>query len=216
MLMKSQNEILAVLNTLKKTHQPTMLEEFHDRSAFQLLVMTLLSARTKDATVIPIALDLFKQYPTVQDLAKIDKEELEKRLYKIVFFRTKAKHVLQLCQILLEKYDGNVPKTLQELIELPGVGRKTANCVLSYAFSVPAIAVDIHVHRITNKERLHWVEASNPQETEAKLCEIIPKEKWIDINQLIVDHGQRICAPLKPKCSECSITKYCEYEKSTK
>jgi len=175
--------------------------------------MTLLSARSKDATVIPIALDLFEKYPTPKDLATIDAKELEKRIFKIGFYRTKSKHVIKLSQILLDTYNGKVPSSFEKLISLPGVGRKTANCVLAYAFGVPAIAVDIHVHRITNKGRLHWVDAKTPTETEKELCKIIPKSRWIDVNQLIVDHGQRICAPIKPKCNECSIIKYCEYAK---
>jgi endonuclease III len=211
--MKSQKEILKVLDILQKTHNPTMLEQFHNRSPFQLLIMTLLSARTKDATVIPIALDLFEKYPTPKELAKINQSELEKRIFKIGFFRTKAKHVIKLSQILLDTYRGKVPKTIEELISLPGVGRKTANCVLAYAFDIPAIAVDIHVYRITNKGRLHWVETNTPTETEKELCTIIPKNRWTKVNQLIVDHGQRICAPIKPKCNECSIVELCEYVK---
>lgn len=208
--MKSQSEILKVLNILQKTHNPTMLEQFHSRSPFQLLIMTLLSARTKDATVIPIALELFEKYPTPKELAKIEIKDLEKRIFKIGFFRTKAKHVIKLSQILLDTYDGKVPKTMDELLSLPGVGRKTANCVLAYAFGVPAIAVDIHVHRITNKGRLHWVDTNTPTDTEKELCTIIPKNRWTKVNQLIVDHGQRICAPIKPKCNECTIQKFCE------
>ena len=115
--------------------------------------------------------------------------------------------------MVINDYGGKIPQTMEALLTLPGVGRKTANCVLAYAFGIPAIAVDIHVFRIVNETRLNWMSVKNPEKTELKLMEIIPHERWLDVNKLIVDHGQRICAPIRPKCDECTITSYCEFEK---
>ena len=211
--MASSKQIIKILDILKKTHDKTMLEKYHDKSPFQLLIMTLLSARTKDATVIPIALKLFEDYPGPTELSEISVSLLEKKLYGVGFYRVKSKAVIKLSGILLDKYDGEVPKTLSKLVSLPGVGLKTANCVLAYAFGIPAIAVDIHVHRITNSGRIAWVNTKTPEETEAELKKIVPKSRWIDVNKLIVDHGQRICLPLRPKCELCSVVKDCNFGK---
>ncbi len=209
---KSKGEILKVLNILQKTHGQTMLEELSYFTPFQITVATLLSARTKDATTIPIVKEFFKKYPNPEDVAQIPIPELEKWFYGIGFFRVKARNVQKLAQMIIEEFAGKVPNTLEQLTNLPGVGRKTANCVLTYAFKKPAIAVDIHVHRICNTTRLHWIDTQSPEESEQELMRIIPKERWIDINKLIVDHGQRICAPVRPKCDQCTVTKYCEYK----
>ncbi len=207
----SAKEIVTILDILKKHKQKTMLEEYSHIPAFQLLIMTLLSARSKDSTVIPIALELFETAPTPQDMLKISENKLAQKIKKIGFHNAKARHILQLCDQLITRFDSQVPNTLEELISLPGVGRKTANCVLSYVFNIPAIAVDVHVHRITNKERLNWINTKTPEQSEKMLMQRVPKQRWNEINSLIVDHGQRICAPIKPKCHECSISKYCKY-----
>ncbi len=207
----SAKEIVTILDILKKHKQKTMLEEYNHLPAFQLLIMTLLSARSKDSTVIPIALKLFETNPTPQKILEISENQLAEKIKKIGFHNSKAKHILQLCDQLITRFDSKVPNTLEELTSLPGVGRKTANCVLSYVFNIPAIAVDIHVFRITNKERLNWINTKTPEQSEKELMKIIPKERWNEINSLIVDHGQRICAPIKPKCHECHITRYCQY-----
>ena len=204
-------EINQIFSHLQQSHQLTMLEELSNYTPFQLLIATLLSARTKDATVIPIVKELFKEYPTPQDFIKINQAELEKRIYRIGFYRTKAKNIKALSQILVTQHQSIVPNTLEELTSLPGVGRKTANCILSYVFHQPAIAVDIHVHRISN--RLGWVKTSKPEETEEALQKIVPKNQWTEINRLFVSHGQTICSPINPKCHLCPIVKYCEYGK---
>tara|TARA_Y100000310_G_scaffold341823_1_gene442302 strand:- start:1775 stop:2425 length:651 start_codon:yes stop_codon:yes gene_type:complete len=206
-------EIEKVLDILKQTKQKTMLEEFSHLQPFQLLIMTLLSARTKDATVIPITLRLFETHSTPKEILEIPEQELAKKIKKIGFHNTKAKHILQLCHKLITEFKGKVPDTLKELTSLPGVGRKTANCILSYVFNKPAIAVDIYVHRITNKQRLNWINTKTPEQSEIELQRIVPKDRWNDINAVIVDHGQRICEPIKPKCQECSVIKFCQYPK---
>ncbi len=204
--------IQTTFSLLEPLHQPTMLEQLKDYTPFQLLIATLLSARTRDSTVIPIVKKLFQKYPTPAHLANARQQDLEKELYGVGFYRVKAKHVKELSRIVVEKYNGNIPEILEELTSLPGVGRKTANCVLNYAFHQPAIAVDIHVHRISN--RLGWVKAETPEETEKALKKIVPQHLWSKVNMLLVDHGQRICQPRRPKCGECAVRKWCEYGKN--
>jgi len=197
------------LSLLEKNHQPTMLEILSNYTSFQMLVMTLLSSRTKDTTTIPLVKKLFEKYPHPQDFINLKLKQLEKELYGIGFYKVKAKQVKELSKIILDKYNGKIPNTFEKLTSLPGVGRKTANCVLAYTFHKPAIAVDVHVHRIAN--RLGWVKTIKVEDTEEKLKKIIPKKDWYKINLLFVDHGQRICLPIKPKCKECSVNRYCEY-----
>jgi len=207
-------EYSKIFSLLETTHQKTMLERLAGYTNFQKIIATLLSARTKDTTVIPIVKVLFKKYPGPQELAVAPLPELERILYKIGFFRVKAKNIQKLSKMILEEFEGKIPPDLEKMITLPGVGRKTANCMLNYAFGVPAIAVDIHVHRISN--RIGWVRSKNPEETEIALQKLIPKKEWKKINQLFVDHGQRICLPRNPKCQECSIFRYCDYYRKIK
>lgn len=208
--MVSTTEITNVFSLLEKTHPQTMLEEMKKtHTPFQMLVATLLSARAKDATTIPIVNEMFRKYPTPEDFVNMDVAKLEKMIYKIGFFRAKARNVISLSRILLDKFAGNVPETLEELLTLPGVGRKTANCVLAYCFGKPAIAVDIHVHRISN--RLGWVTTNTPEETEQALMKLVPQNNWINVNRLLVGHGQTVCKPIGPVCGECSVKKYCVY-----
>ena len=211
---KIQSNALQVLDILKPLAGKTMLEEYKHRSPFELLIMTLLSARTKDSTVIPIALNIFQTHNTPEHFLTLTEQQIQNMIYGIGFHRTKAKHIKQLSQILIQKYKSQVPGTMGELLELPGVGRKTASCILSYVFNVPAIAVDIHVHRITNTTRLNWINTKTPEQSEAALKQLIPKQRWNQINSLIVDHGQRICHPRSPNCNECAITNFCNYKKS--
>ena len=212
--MPSIAEIKKVFSLLEKTHPLTMLEELGHYTPFQMLVMTMLSARTKDSTTIPIVKKLFAKYPSPEHFVKMNTRELEEWLYGIGFYKVKTKHVKELSGIILEKYKGKVPDTFEELTSLPGVGRKTANCMLVYTFKKPAIAVDTHVHRISNL--LGWIKTKTPEETEDALKKLIPKELWIEVNRLFVGHGQTICAPINPKCSICPIRAYCEYGRSRK
>ena len=200
-----------IFSLLEPLHQPTMLEQLKDHTPFQLLIATLLSARTRDSTVIPLVKTLFQKYPTPLHFTKADLKNLEKELYGVGFYTVKSKYVKELSKIVVERYSGNIPDTLEGLTSLPGVGRKTANCVLNYAFKKPAIAVDIHVHRISN--RLGWVKTKTPEETEGALKKIVPQHLWSKVNLLLVDHGQRICQPRKPKCGECVVREWCEYRK---
>ncbi len=210
--MPTPSEIKTVFRILEKTHPQTMLEQFSHYPKFQLLVMTLLSARAKDSTTIPIVVEMFKKYPAPEDYVEIDQQELEKIIYKIGFYRAKAKNVKALSKTLIDKYNSKVPQTFEELTSLPGVGRKTANCMLAYAFNIPAIAVDIHVHRISN--RLGWIQTKTPEESEEALKRIIPRDEWINVNKLLVGHGQTICSPINPKCNQCPIINHCKFGKT--
>lgn len=207
--MVSPSEITTVFSLLEKDHPLTMLEELGHYTPFQMLVMTLLSSRTRDSTTIPIVKKMFAKYPNPEHFVKMDLQELEEWLYGVGFYKVKAQNVKKLSGIILEEFHGKVPDTFEELTALPGVGRKTANCVLAYTFKKPAIAVDIHVHRISN--RLGWVKTKTPDETEEALQKLIPRDLWIEVNRLFVGHGQTICVPINPKCNICPVRKYCEY-----
>ena len=209
--MITTKEINKVFSLLEPLHQPTMLEQLKEYTPFQLLVATLLSARTKDTTIIPLVKRLFQKYPQPRDLAKADIKALEQELFQSGFYKVKARHVKELSRIVHEQYHDLIPTDFVQLTALPGVGRKTANCILNYAFHQPAIAVDTHVHRISN--RLGWVKTETPEETEEALQKIVPRELWSKINMLLVDHGQRICLPRKPQCGICPVRKECEYGK---
>ncbi|MCS7299028.1 MAG: endonuclease III [Spirochaetia bacterium] len=176
---------------------------------FQVLISTILSLRTKDDITYPTSKKLFEILKTPEDFVKIDTKKLEKLIYPVGFFRNKAKTIKEVSRIILDKYNGIVPSELEELLKLPGVGRKTANLVLSVAFGKDAICVDTHVHRISN--RIGLVKTKNPTETEFELMKILPKEHWGKINHLMVAFGQTICKPVKPRCKECKLKDVCNY-----
>ena len=202
--------ILRILAALRRRQGATMLEELRTRSTpFQILVSTVMSARTKDSTTLPIARELFKDYRTPDDFIAIPVRKLEKLLYGIGFYRVKARNIKQLSAIIRERYHGRVPAEMDKLLALPGVGRKTANCVLCYAFRKPAIPVDVHVHRISN--RIGLVKTKTPEVTEQALLRTIPKRHWLEINELLVTHGQTICLPRNPRCGACPVRSWCDY-----
>ena len=174
---------------------------------FQVLVAVMLSARTKDPTTNEVMRRLWPRAHTPQALLKLPEAKLAEALNPVGFYRTKAKQLQGLCRMLVEEFDGKVPDTLAELERLPGVGRKTANLVLSICFEIPAICVDTHVHRIAN--RLGWVKTKTPPETEEALMALFAKKHWGVINRVLVNHGQRVCNPIGPRCSECVIARQC-------
>jgi endonuclease-3 len=175
---------------------------------FKVLISTILSARAKDEVTEVIAENLFKKYPTAEKLANADKKDVIKIIHRIGFYNAKSKNIINAAKMLLEKFGGKVPDTLEQLIELPGVGRKVANCVLVYSFQKDAIPVDTHVHRISN--RLGWVRTKTPEETEERLEKLVPRKHWQLINDTFVSHGKTICAPISPYCSKCPIYKHCK------
>ncbi len=175
---------------------------------FKILISTILSARTRDSNTEEATKTLFTKHNTPELIANAEVEELEKLIYKSGFYRIKAVRIKEVSQIIRDKYDNSVPDKYEDLVSLPGVGAKTANCVLVYAFKRPAIPVDTHVHRIPN--RLGWIKTKKPEETEKELKKIIPKDQWIRVNRLFVRFGQEICLPNRPKCDLCPINSTCE------
>lgn len=174
---------------------------------FKILISTILSARTRDRNTKEATETLFSKYSTPQEIANANIEELEQLIYKSGFYKVKAARIKEVAKLLLEKYEGKVPNTFKDLLSLPGVGTKTANCVLVYAFKIPAIPVDTHVHRISN--RIGWVKTKNPNDTEKELRALIPTNQWIRVNRLFVRFGQEICLPNGPKCDICPLTNLC-------
>ncbi|MFW9780945.1 MAG: endonuclease III domain-containing protein [Candidatus Heimdallarchaeota archaeon] len=174
---------------------------------FKILISTILSARTRDANTKEATEMLFARYHTPQEIANADIVELEQLIFKSGFYKVKATRIKEVSKVLLEQFKGIVPDKFEDLLTLPGVGAKTANCVLVYAFKIPAIPVDTHVHRISN--RLGWVKTKNPQDTEKELKILIPKREWIRINRLLVRFGQECCLPNNPKCNACPLNKSC-------
>jgi endonuclease-3 len=177
------------------------------REPFKILISTILSARTRDANTRIATERLFAKYNTPQLIAEANIEELEKLIQVSGFYRVKAARIKEVSRIIQEEYGGTVPSNYNTLIKLPGVGAKTANCVLVYAFNIETIAVDTHVHRISN--RLRWVNTKKPEETEEALKKIIPKKEWKRINRIFVKFGQEICLPLNPKHIICPIENIC-------
>jgi endonuclease-3 len=214
--MASHAEIDKVLNILvKEQGTSTMLGRMGQKyEPFKVLISTILSARAKDEVTEVIAEELFKKYPTAEKLARADKKDVIKIIRRIGFYNTKSKNIINAAKMLLEKFDGKVPKKMEQLIELPGVGRKVANCVLVYAYKQDAIPVDTHVHRISN--RLGWVKTKMPEETEEKLEKLVPRKHWQLINDTFVSHGKTICVPISPFCSRCPVYNYCKRKWVTK
>ena len=210
-----------ILDGMKKTmfavNPPryTALERLHKIQTarpFRILIATILSARTKDENTTKAADKLFKLYGTPQKLAKAKVKDVEKVIKSVGFYHVKSKRIIEVANLILSKYNGKVPADIDKLVDMPGVGRKTANCVLVYAFEKPAIPVDTHVHRISN--RLGLVDTKMPEETEMALREKIPKKYWLDINNTFVMYGQNICKPISPMCDVCMIRNVCEYFKT--
>ncbi len=175
---------------------------------FKILISTILSVRTKDKNTSTATENLFAKYYTPKMIAGAELEDIEELIYVSGTYKTKALRIKQVSKIIIEKYSGNVPKDFNELIKLPGVGNKVANCVLIYAYNIPAIPVDIHLHRVSN--RTGWVDTKTPEQTEKELRKIFPKNLWIDSNRVLVKFGQQICLPTYPKCNLCPIIDICK------
>ncbi|WP_457643317.1 endonuclease III domain-containing protein [Persephonella sp.] len=178
------------------------------RSPFQILVSTVISLRTKDEVTAEASERLFSLADNPYDMLRLSEEQIAQAIYPAGFYRNKAKTIKEISRIIVEEYNGKVPDSLEELLKLPGVGRKTANLVLALSFKKPAICVDIHVHRITN--RLGFVKTKTPEETEAELMKKLPVEWWNNVNDLLVAFGQTICRPVSPLCSKCPVSDKCE------
>ena len=187
------------------THLDQLAKKKND--PFKILIATILSARTRDSSTEEVTKNLFSKYKTSREIANAPIEVLEKLVHKAGFYKVKAARIKEVSRIILEDFMGEVPRDFSELVSLPGVGAKTANCVLVYAFKIPAIPVDTHVHRIPN--RLGWIKTAKPEQTERKLQEILPKSHWLRVNRLFVRFGQEVCLPIHPKCDSCSLNAIC-------
>ena len=195
--------------------QPNSLNEIHyekydperRKFAFKTLIATILSARSKDETIIKVIEGLWKKYSSPKEIAEAPLEDLEKLVYSSGTFHQKSIRIKETSKIIHEQFQDQVPDTLEELLKLPGVGRKVANCVLTISFNQDVIAVDTHVHRISN--RIGWVKTNNPEKTEKELEKLFPKSHWKLINYTLVSFGKKICKPINPLCSECPINKQC-------
>lgn len=177
------------------------------KNPFRVLVSTVLSLRTKDETTAEASARLFREARTPQEVCNLGEKRVRDLIYPVGFYRVKAQNIIGICEKLIDQYDGRVPDSIDKLLEFRGVGRKTANLVLSLGYGKPAICVDIHVHRISN--RWGYVDTRNPYETEMALREKLPRRHWIEYNSLLVALGQHICRPLSPLCSRCPVNGYC-------
>ena len=177
------------------------------KGPFKVLISTVLSLRTKDATTAAASHRLFALADTPETMVKLSKPLIEKTIYPVGFYRTKAGNVLDICRVLLDKYDGRVPDDIDTLLTLKGVGRKTANLVVTVGYGKPGICVDTHVHRISNRWGL--VKTKSPDETEEALRRVLPKRFWVEYNDILVCFGQNLCQPVSPFCSRCRIRAFC-------
>lgn len=197
-----------IINKLYEMH-PDAHCELNHRTPFELLVSTILSAQATDKKVNQVTERLFKKYNTPYDFSRLSQEELEKEIREIGLYKNKSKNILSMSKILIEKFNGEVPCTMDELTSLPGVGRKTANVVLSNAFGIPALAVDTHVFRVSN--RIGMADSQNVLEVEKQLMNNISREQWLKAHHTLIFHGRRICKAINPKCEECMIKEYCKH-----
>lgn len=210
---KNRVDIEAIVRILKKETRKFIIPSVSQislkfKSPFLVLISCLLSLRTKDAVTSRASFRLFKLARTQQAMARLRAADIEKAIYPAGFYRTKARRIKEICQTLIDKFSSRVPHTLEELLSLKGVGRKTANLVLAEGFGLLGVCVDTHVHRITN--RLGYCETRTPEETEMRLRNKLPKRHWIAYNRLLVTWGQNICKPISPLCSACAISAYCQ------
>ncbi len=200
-------KILEIIELLRKEYPDVRVTLIHS-NPLELLIATILSAQSTDKQVNEITRKLFKKNRSVYDYIKIPQEELEKEIYSSGFYRNKAKNIKKLCEILVRDFDGKVPETMEELLTLPGVARKTANIVLSGAFGkVEGIAVDTHVRRLSY--RLGLTKNSNPDKIEKDLMELVPKKYWDIFSLLLIHHGRKVCTAKKPLCRDCILNRLC-------
>jgi endonuclease-3 len=209
--MSSQEDISKIIETLKKiypTHDKTTLNKMRDKpDAFKILISCLISLRTQDKNTEIASNKLFAVAKTPSEIINLPIDKLEKLVYSSGYYKNKARTIKHVSEVILKEFKGKVPDTKEELMSIKGIGPKTANIVLAFAYNQQVIPVDVHVHVISN--RLGWVNAKTPEKTEEELKKIIPKKYWADFNAILVQFGKEICITLSPKCSVCPIEKYC-------
>jgi endonuclease-3 len=197
-----------IFDILDRQH-PDAWTELHFRTPYQLLVATILSAQSSDARVNQVTPALFARYPDARALAKAEPEELEPQIQSTGFFRMKSRSLIGMARALVDRHGGEVPNAMDALVQLPGVGRKTANVVLGHAFGVPGFPVDRHVLRVAN--RLGLVRSEDPVAVEARLCALLPSDRWTRGSDALILHGRRICRPATPWCDRCQVRLLCAY-----
>lgn len=207
-MKKNIRKAIKILNeqNYKRTDFVQLMEGL--KNPYLVLVFCILSLRTKDETTYGAALRLFELAKTPQEMMQKTQEQIAQAIYPVGFYRNKARQIKELSQEIVEKYNGLVPKSIEELCRFNGVGRKTANLTMAKGFGEPAICVDVHVHRICN--RWGYVSTKTPDETELVLRKQLPQDLWLDINTILVTFGQNICKPITPKCNECKIREFCK------
>ena len=208
--IKNIDKIMQILKEKVKHFENPVATEIGEktRSPYMVLISCLLSLRTKDAVTAIASKKLFAKADTPKKILKLNIKEIEKLIYPVGFYKTKAKRLKEICKVLIENYNSRVPDSEEELLNLKGVGRKTMGIVMCYGFNKNShIPVDSHVHQMSN--RIGWVKTRTPEQTEQELIKIIPKKHWHDLNDLLVKFGQNICVPVSPYCSKCVISKYC-------
>lgn len=205
-ITSKKKRILQILDLLKGAY-PDAKVGLDFNTPFELLIATILSAQCTDERVNLVTPELFKKYQSPLDVISARTEEIEQDIYSTGFYRNKAKNIKACCAALLMSHQGHVPDTLEELVKLPGVGRKTANCVLSNCYNIPGLTVDTHVNRISNL--LGLVRSTDPEKIEFQLMKLIPKEMWNEFNLLIITHGRRTCKARSPNCAECVVSELC-------
>lgn len=208
-MVKKTNEKLDYMINILEEKYPKPETELNHNSPFELLVATILSAQTTDIQVNKVTEELFEQYNTPDDFAKLNPEELADKINSIGLYRNKSKYIIESSRIILADFDGQVPRDFSDLLKLPGVGRKTASVVLVGAFSTPAFPVDTHVFRVSN--RLGLADSDNVEEVEKQLKELIPEELWADMHHWLIFHGREICKARSPKCNICKLKNYCKF-----
>lgn len=205
--MSKTDRIIKIVEELNSVFE---IRVFLDHDPYRVLVRTILSQRTRDENTDQATNNLFSKYKDIYEVVEAPTDDVQELIKPAGFYRVKAGRIQEVSQILIDEYGGEVPDTLEELVKLPGVGRKTANCVLVFAFELPAIPVDTHVHRISN--RMGLVDTKTPDETELELSKIAPKDLWIKLNDLMVQFGQNICKPTSPQCEMCPVNYLCDYD----
>lgn len=214
-------DIDKIIGLLKKDKTPRsdfvlLMEKFND--PFLVLISCILSLRTNDKITYPATLRMLELAKTSKEFCEKNQKnsnflnELEQAIYPVGFYKNKAKQIIEIAEIIEKKYNGKTPNTIEELLKFKGVGRKTANLVLAKGHNIPAICVDVHVHRICN--RWGYVNTKEPDATELELRKILPQKYWLDFNTLLVTHGQNICKPIKPFCEKCSLKNFCKNYKN--
>ncbi|MCG8568744.1 MAG: endonuclease III [Spirochaetes bacterium] len=206
------NDYTYVMNILKEAYYAnpapsvTLISQT-EKTPYHILISTLISLRTKDEVTLKASRKLFEQAPDLKSLAAMEEKEIAQLIYPAGFYKVKAGRLKEIANIIIHQYEQNIPDNMEDLLKLPGVGRKTANLVLILGYGQDSICVDTHVHRVSN--RMGWVKTKSPEETEFALKEIIPQQYWKSLNDYLVSYGQMVCKPLSPFCSQCKLELFC-------